>query len=66
MKIILIGMFGKNLSGEPLAQGFERKGCQVIRISVEPEHPKRSGKFDLHIMDNYATSRTEGMGRKRD
>lgn len=62
MKIMIIGMFGKNLSGEPLAQGFERKGCQVIRISVEPEHPKRSGKFDLHIMDNYATSRTEGMG----
>jgi hypothetical protein len=72
MKILLFGWFGPRFTGEFIAQGFESKGAQVIRISTEPCAPKKierkipgtdklvikdPGKFDLHVMDDFAKSR---------
>lgn len=77
--IMIVGYFGPRFIAEGIAEGFEQKGCKVIRISAEPCAPTRierkipntdtiivrdPGKFDLHVMDDYAKRRIHGSNHE--
>ena len=70
--IMVVGYFGPRFIAEGIAEGFEQRGCKVIRISAEPCAPMRierripnsdklivrdPGKYDLHVMDDYVKAR---------
>jgi len=56
-KLMIVGWFEPRFGAEWLAQGFEARGYQVIRIACDLEKPKNSGYYDYHVLDAYVKGR---------
>jgi hypothetical protein len=50
---MVIGWFAPQYNAEPISQGFESLGYNVVRVSADVSIPKRSGHFDFHMIEEW-------------